>query len=188
MFAPIYHSGMKNVAKVRQTLKVKTIFNILGPLSNPAGVKRQLIGVYKKSLLPTVIHTAKDLGMEHVMVVHSDCGMDEVSLYSKTNVAELKNGNIDFYNISPDQFGFNLRDSANIYCNNSLESLNLVKQSLTDIKTDAFDIVALNAGVSLYISGLAQNILQGTQMALEVVKNGVAYNKFKEFIKLSNEI
>ena len=182
MFAPAHHSAMKHVIGVRKELAVRTIFNMLGPLTNPANAPAQVIGVYDKSLLMPFAEVLKTLGSKHVMVVHADVGLDEISMTGKTSVAELKNGKISEWQINPKDFGMNYDSLDSLAVNSATESLSMIKQVFDNKASAALDIVCLNAGASIYVSGLAPSFAEGVTQAQVAIKTGKAKQKIASFI------
>jgi len=188
MFAPRHHSAMKHAIGPRKEMGVRTIFNILGPLTNPAGAPNQLLGVFSDDLVEPLAEVLKALGSNHVLVVHSEDGMDEISIAAPTRVAELKNGEITTYMISPTQFGIETGKLADLAVDGAEESLVIVKQVLDNTPGSARDIVVLNAGAAIYAADLVDSLEAGVQKAREVIASGAARNKLDELVKLSNSI
>lgn len=184
MFAPSHHGAMKHAVGPRQELGMRTLFNILGPMTNPAGVKRQLIGVFTRELCRPMAEVLHRLGSEHIMVVHSRDGLDEISLASETHVAELKNGEVTEYSIKPEDVGIKSQSLVGLDVYSSEESLNLIKaafgRSHDDMAGKARDLIALNAGAAIYVAGLADTITQGVAMALAAIGSGLAAAKMSE--------
>ena len=195
MFAPNHHSAMKYAAPVRRELGVRTIFNLLGPLTNPAGAKRQVMGVFSKDLTVKLAHVLKNLGAEHVLVVHGADGMDEITLTGDTFIAELKDGKVTEYVINPTQFGLGLHDVNNIQVADAAASKAMILDllngfTISDSKLNGFemaknapsnqaarDIVLLNAGAAIYVAGVANSLQAGITKAAEVIDNGAALAK-----------
>ena len=188
LFAVSHHSAMKHAVGARRELAVRTIFNLLGPLTNPAGAKRQLLGVFDQKWLTTVAAVLENLGSEHVMVVHSEDGLDEISIAAPTNVSELKNGSVTNYKITPEQFGFERGSLESLKVKNSEESLSLVYSALSGKNDRASDIVAFNAGAAIYISGTAGSLGDGVEMARDAIGSGLALEKMKDFIDFTNQV
>ncbi|WP_257266212.1 anthranilate phosphoribosyltransferase [Endozoicomonas sp. ONNA2] len=184
MFAPAHHSAMKNVVGVRQALGIRTLFNILGPMSNPANVKNLLIGVFNRELCRPMAEALRELGNEHVMVVHSVDGLDEISIASATHVAELKDGNICEYTLKPEDFNINSQSLIGLDVKDSHESLALIKDALGKQEgkyaEKAASIITLNAGAAIYLSGVAGGLEEGILMALDAIDSGLALEKMKE--------
>ena len=187
MFAINHHSAMRYAIGPRKDLATRTIFNILGPLTNPAGAKKQLLGVYSKDLLRPVAEVLHALGSEHVLVVHSQDGLDEISIADKTYVVELYNDEIREYAIEPEQFGMQKKSLDSLVVDNALQSLELVKLGLTGNHTAASTMLALNAGGALYAADVVSNLEQGVEQALDIIGSGMAWEKLNilaEFTQL----
>jgi anthranilate phosphoribosyltransferase len=184
MFAPAHHSAMKYAGPPRKELAIRTLFNILGPMTNPAGVKRQVIGVYDPALCRPVAEVLKRLGSEHVLVVHSDDGLDEISLAAPTQVVELKDGEIASYSISPEDFAIARQSLDGLQVSGAADSLRLVRDALGKRSTPegekAADMIALNAGAAIYASGVALTLKQGVAMAQDAIASGLAGAKLAE--------
>ena len=187
MFAPLFHKSMKNVQGPRREVGVRTFFNILGPMANPAGVKNQLIGVYDPALSPLVARVLRDLGTERAMVVNGS-GMDEVSTLGKTKVAELVNGTIREYEISPRDFGIDLADKEDIVGGSATENARTMLSILKGERSPRTDIVALNAAAALHVSGRAASLSDGVKMAFDAIANGSAMAKLNEFSETVYEL
>jgi anthranilate phosphoribosyltransferase len=189
MFAPQHHSAMKYAAGPRKALGVRTLFNILGPMTNPAGVKQQLIGVFDAALCKPVAQVLQRLGSEHIMVVHSDDGLDEISLVGGTSVAELLGGEIREYRIAPGDFGIAEQNLDGLGVADAADSLALIRDALGSRPTDkgrkAGDIIALNAGAAIYVSGVAASLVEGVAMAQDSIASGLALEKLDELAAFS---
>lgn len=185
MFAPNHHSAMKHSAPVRKELGVRTMFNLLGPLTNPARAKNQLLGVFSASLTGKLAHVLKQLGSEHVMVVCGADGMDEISFTGDTYVAELKNGSVREYIVNPQQFGISLHDLASIRVNDAQQSKAMVLEVLSGKPGAARDIVLLNAGAAIYVAGLAPSLQDGITTAAGMIDSGKAMHKLQELVSLT---
>ncbi len=186
LFAPKYHGAMKHAIGVRKEMGVRTIFNILGPLSNPAAAKNQLIGVFSKHWLKPLAEVLKNLGSEHVLIVSADDGLDEISIATPTAITELQHGKIKHYQITPEQFGFkrgNLKDLAVTDANSSLI---ILKSVLNNHSGSAKDIVLLNSGAAIYAANLVDSLSAGIAKAEEVIANGLALAKLDALIELTN--
>ncbi len=181
MFAPAHHGAMKNVAAVRKELGVRTIFNILGPLTNPANAANQLMGVFHPDLVGIQVRVMERLGAKHVLIVHGKDGMDEGSLGATTMVGELKDGQITEYEIHPEDFGMSMVSNRSIKVGNREESAALIQEALDNVDGAARDIVALNAGLAIYTGNKAASIQEGLNTALECLRNGAARAKLEEF-------
>jgi anthranilate phosphoribosyltransferase len=174
MFAPMHHSAMKHAIGPRKEMAVRTIFNVLGPLTNPAQVKRQVVGVFELGLTETLANVFKHLGSEHTLVVHSDDGMDEISICAATTISELVAGEIKSYSVKPEDFGMARADVADIIVADASESLQMIDAIFAGQKGAARDIVVLNAGAGIYVSGLAQSLASGVEMAGAAIDSGKA--------------
>ena len=181
MFAPAHHGAMKNVAAVRKELGVRTIFNILGPLTNPAGAKNQLMGVFHPDLVGIQMRALQRLGSNHVLVVHGRDGMDEASLGAATLVGELKDGQVREYEIHPEDYGLSMMSNRSIRVSNREESRALALEALDNIAGPARDIVAFNAGLAIYAGNRSECIADGIAAAFETIANGSARAKLEEF-------
>ncbi|MCB5188767.1 anthranilate phosphoribosyltransferase [Methylobacillus caricis] len=188
MFAPNHHSAMRYAAPVRRELGVRTLFNLLGPLTNPAGAKRQVMGVFHKDLVSLLALTLKQLGSQHVMVVHSADEMDEISFAADTYVAELKDGEVHEYVLNPGQFGMPLHDINSIHVENAQESSEIICSVFTGEKGPARDIVLLNAGAAIYVSGLASDLKAGIEKAAQSLDSGAASAKLERLKVLSQQL
>jgi anthranilate phosphoribosyltransferase len=189
MFAPNHHSAMKHAAPVRRELGVRTIFNLLGPLTNPASAKRQLMGVFSKDLTLKLAKVLQNLGSEHVLVVHGADGMDEISFTGDTHVAELKDGKVREYTLNPAQFGLKIHALKSIKVENAQESKAMILGVLAGKagvgkQSAARDIVLLNAGAAIYTAGLQANIHAGVEHAAKVIDSGEALAKLEALIKV----
>ena len=185
-FAPLHHQSMKYVMPARQRIGQKTIFNLLGPHTNPCGARRQVIGVYDSKLLKTFSTVAKNLDMDHVMVVHGDDGLDEISITGPTQISELKNNKIDEYSISPSDFGLSNCNFDEITAQTPEESLQLVRAAFSGEKSGVQDMIALNAGAGLYIARKVDSIADGVELAFTLMNNGKAADKLAAYVRVSN--
>lgn len=181
MFAPIHHPAMKVVAPVRREMGVRTIFNILGPLTNPAGAANQLMGVFHPDLVGILVRVLQRLGSRHVLIVHGKDGMDEASLGAATLVGELKDGEVREYEIHPEDFGMAMVSNRSIKVANRDESAQLVRAALNNTAGTARDIVALNAGLALYAGNRADSIDAGIRQAFDLIASGAARDKLEQF-------
>ena len=186
MFAPNYHPAMKHVASVRKELEVRTMFNLLGPLTNPASTSKQVVGVYSKELTTTFAEVLQKLGSEHVLVVHGEDGMDEISITGKTFVAELKDNVIKEYTIEPSLFNLEVASLEDIIVEDPAHSKQMILDILSGRLSVARDITLLNAGAAIYISGLANSIKSGILMASDAIDQGKAMEKLNQLIDSSN--
>jgi anthranilate phosphoribosyltransferase len=188
LFALNHHAAMKHAIGPRKEMAVRTVFNMLGPLTNPAGAKRQLLGVYDRALVRPVAEVLRALGSVHVMVVHSADGLDEISIAAETAVAELKSGDIAEYVISPEDFSL-VRGSLNsLKVDSATESLTMVTAALSGEFETAGDMVALNAGAAVYVSGQAIDLVSGVRMAQDAIGSGLATEKMKEFVDFTGQL
>jgi anthranilate phosphoribosyltransferase len=188
MFAPAHHSAMKNVSAVRKELGVRTLFNILGPLTNPAKAANQLMGVFHGDLVGIQVRVLQQLGARHVLIVHGKDGMDEASLGAATLVGELKDGKVREYEIHPEDFGMTMVSNRSIKVNNREESAQLVLEALDNTPGAARDIVGLNAGLAIYAGNRADSIEQGLELAFETLASGAARAKLDEFCTYSRTL
>jgi len=185
MFAPKHHGAMKHAIGPRKEMGVRTIFNILGPLTNPAGAPNQLLGVFSKELVEPLAHVLANLGSNHVLVVHSEDGMDEISIGAPTFVAELKDGAVTTYTVQPEDFGLACADLASLKVEDAAQSLAVVKGVLENQPGPARDIVQLNAGAALYAAGLSDSLAEGVSRAGEILADGAARAKLDALVALS---
>jgi anthranilate phosphoribosyltransferase len=179
MFAPNFHPAMRYAAPVRKKLGIRTIFNVLGPLANPALATRQVLGVYDKSLTQTMAEVLSKLGSEHVMVVHGEDGMDEISISSPTTVTELKNKTITTYTIQPSDFGLDIADLKTIQVENAEASKAMMLDVLNGSQGPHRNITILNAGAAIYISGISSTLKEGIEKAASVIDQGLALKKLE---------
>lgn len=184
MFAPAHHSAMKHAIGPRKELALRTIFNMLGPITNPAGVKRQVIGVFAATLCKPMAEVLGRLGSEHVLVVHAKDGLDEISIASETYVAELKNGMVTEFIIKPEDFNLQSQSLIGLSVTTAQESLALIFDALGkrqgEYSQKAADVIALNAGAAIYVSGVASSLEDGIEMARDAIGSGLAAEKIRE--------
>ena len=185
MFAPNHHPAMKNVAPVRKELGVRTIFNILGPLTNPAGAKNILLGVFHQDLVGILVRALKDLGMQHALVVFGRDVMDEVSIGAATMVGELKDGEVREYEIHPEDFGIDMASNRSIKVQTPEESQAMLLGVLHGQKGAARNIVLMNAGAALYAANVASDMAEGINKAREAIDSGAARAKLEQFIQFN---
>lgn len=185
MFAPLHHSAMKHAIGPRKEMAVRTIFNILGPLTNPAGAPNQLLGVFSDELVEPLAEVLNKLGSNHVLVVHSQDGMDEISIGAATKVAELKDGKVSSYTITPEQFGFKSTNISKLAVSGPEESLTTIQSVLDNTSGPARDIVVLNSGAAIYAADLVDTLEEGIKKADEVITSGVANQKLAALVELS---
>jgi len=182
MFAQAHHSAMKHVITARKEMGVRTMFNILGPLTNPAGAPFQVIGVFNHQLGKVFAQVLAQLGSKHVMVVGAEDGLDEISIASKTYVTELKNGKISEWLLDPADYKMAHADLTSLAVSSPQQSLQMIESVFANQESPAKDIVCLNAGASIYVAGLANTYAEGVALAKQVIANGQANATFKEFI------
>ena len=188
MFAPNHHSAMKYAAPVRRELGVRTLFNILGPLTNPAGAGNQLIGVFHPDLVGILARVLQRLGSRHVMVVHGTEGLDEISLSGDTLVGEFRDDDVREYTINPKQFGMAISALSEIQVKDGGESKDMMLTALSNQPGPARDILALNAGAAIYVAGLADSHQAGVRKALEVLATGAAKTKLDQFVAFTQKL
>lgn len=185
IFAQAHHSAMRFAAPVRTELGVRTMMNVLGPLTNPAGARRQVIGVFSAVWQRTLAEVLQLLDAEHVLVVHSN-GLDEIALDAPSDVVELKDGQISEYQVSPEDFGISTRSCEALTAESPEASLKLIKQSLNEPDSAAADLVSLNAGAAIYAAGVATSLSNGVMMAQDAISAGLADERLKELVRISN--
>jgi anthranilate phosphoribosyltransferase len=186
MFAPLHHSAMKHAIGPRREMAVRTIFNVLGPLTNPAGAPNQVIGVFSNDWVEPLARVLKQLGSNHVLVVHADDGLDEISIGAVTHVAELRDGEIATYTVQPEDFAMQRADLAQIRAEDAEHSLAIIKSVLANEEGPAKDIVCLNAGAAIYAAGLADSLAAGVERARQVIASGEAAVKLEQLITATN--
>jgi anthranilate phosphoribosyltransferase len=188
MYAPNHHSAMKHAAPVRKELGVRTIFNILGPLTNPAGAPNQLLGVFHPDLVGIQVRVLQRLGSRHVLVVYGKDGMDEVSLGAATMVGELKDGEVREYEIHPEDFGLRMISNRGLKVSDAIESKTMLLESLDNVEGTPREIVVLNAGVALYAANAAATIPEGIERARAAVASGAARRKLDQFVATTQKL
>ena len=186
MFAPNHHSAMKHAAPVRKELGVRTLFNLLGPLTNPAGAKNQVMGVFDRDLTGKLARVLQQLGSKHVLVVHGADGMDEISISTTTFIAELKDGAVREFTVSPEQFGIKPAPLNAIQVTDADEAKAMLMSVMDNQAGAARDIVLLNAGAAIYVAGLSDTLGNGVKRAAEIVASGLAKNKLQQLVQTSN--
>ena len=186
LFAPIYHPAMKNVAKVRRELGVKSLFNLVGPLSNPAGAKRQLVGVYSAELVEPLAQVLKNLGVIKGYVVHGMEGLDEVSVTDETLVAEISPEGVEVYKVKPEDFGLKRRSVEEIAGGDCQTNVRIFEEVLEGKNEPAEDFLALNAAFALAAAGKVENPKEGVELAKETIRSGKVKETVERFVKLSN--
>ncbi|WP_415883520.1 anthranilate phosphoribosyltransferase [Neptuniibacter sp. QD34_54] len=185
MFAPQHHSAMKHAIGPRKEMSLRTLFNILGPLTNPAGVKHYLLGVFDKTLCRPLAEALQALGAVHAMVVHAAEGLDEISLAGDTYVAELKDGEVSEYTLTADDVGLSKQTLEGLQVSSSAESLEMIQAAFAGEHAKAVDMIAINAGAALYVSDQAANLKEGVALAKETILSGAAASKVKELADFS---
>lgn len=188
MFAPRHHSAMKHAIGPRKEMGVRTVFNLLGPLTNPAGAKSQLLGVFDAAWVRPIADVLNKLGSDHVMVVHGHGGMDEISLSGTTQVAELKAGEVSEYEIGPETFGLKVQSIDSIRVDGPDQSLAMIQSVLANENGAAKDIVCLNAGAAIYVGGAASSVEEGVRKAQDVIASGAAAITLRELVRVSQEL
>ena len=187
MFAQNYHIAMKFVAPIRKELAIRTVFNIIGPLTNPAGAKMELMGVYDRDLVEPLAQVLSNLGVKNAMVVHGEDGLDEISLSAPTFVCEVKDGWVRSYTITPEQFGFNRCEKKDLQGGTPPENAAIMKALLNGEKGAKRDAVVLNAAAAMFITGKYESIEAAVKIASNVIDSGKAMQKLDDFIRCSNE-
>ncbi|HFE38410.1 MAG TPA: anthranilate phosphoribosyltransferase [Gammaproteobacteria bacterium] len=188
MFAPKHHGAMKHAIGPRKEMAVRTIFNLLGPLTNPAAAPNQVIGVFDSAWVEPLAQVLKRLGSEHVLVVNATDGLDEISISSKTFVAELKSGEVSTYMLEPEQFGLLKQDIKPLAVADAKQSLAMIHSVLNNETGAAKDIVVLNAGAAIYVSGLVASLTEGVAKAQDLISNGAAKEKFNQLVEFSKSL
>jgi anthranilate phosphoribosyltransferase len=186
MFAPSHHAAMKHAAPVRRELGVRTLFNILGPLTNPAGARNQLMGVFHPDLVGIQARVLQRLGSRHVMVVYGVEGLDEISIGGETMVGELKDGEVREYTLDPGQLGVAAGDIGALRVSSNTESRDMLLSALANVAGPARDIVAVNAGAAIYVAGLAPSLQGGVEKARAVLSSGAARRKLDELVAFTS--
>lgn len=188
LFAQHHHSAMKHAIGARKELATRTIFNLLGPLTNPASAPNQVLGVFDKQWVRPMAEVLQQLGSQHVLVVHAEDGLDELSIASKTYVAELKDGTITEYTVSPEDFGLQSSSLDALKVDTAETSLAMIKQALSGEINPARDIVVLNAGAAIYAAGITDSHAAGIEKAQAVIDSGAALERLNQLVQLSNEL
>lgn len=188
LFAPVHHKAMRYAIGPRREMGVRTIFNVLGPLTNPAGAKNQVIGVFDERWVDHLARVLGELGSRHVMVVHAADGLDEISIGSETTVAEYRDGEISHYTIQPSDFGLERANIARIRVGSVRDSLAMIHSALDNEEGPARDIVALNAGAAIYVAGVADTLHEGVEQAKKAMANGAARINLDELVRASHEV
>ncbi len=185
MFAPMHHGAMKHAIGPRKEMAVRTIFNVLGPLTNPAGAPNQVVGVFSQDLVEPLARVLAQLGSRHVLVVHAEDGLDEISIGADTHIAEFKDGKLHTHTINPEQFGMATAALSTLTVSSPQESLEMVRAVFDNTDGPARDIVALNAGAAIYASGLADDLNAGVAAAMESLSSGAARERLAKLVALS---
>jgi len=186
MFAQKHHGAMRHAITPRKEMGIKTIFNLLGPLTNPAKAKHQVLGVFDKKWVEPMANVLKALGSKHVLVVHASDGLDEISIGASTFVAELKEGDIRCYDIEPEQFDLKREAVESLAINNAEESLAVINSVFDGQTGPSLDIVVLNAGAAIYAADIADSLDEGIKQAQSVIDNGMAKQKLQDLIHCTN--
>lgn len=188
LFAPHHHSAMKHAIGPRKEMRVRTLFNLLGPLTNPAGAPNQVLGVFSPDWVEPLAQVLKQLGSEHVLVVHAEDGLDEISIAAPTRVAELNKGDISVYTVTPEDFGLQRADLSAIAVENAAQSLAMIEAVFAGQPGPARDIVRLNAGAAIYAAGLVSSLADGVALAADVISSGKARQTYQSLIDVSNAV
>ncbi len=188
MFAPAHHSAMKYAIGPRKELGIKTIFNLLGPLTNPAGALNQVVGVFDSKWIRPLAEVLKGLGSENVLVLHSEDGLDEISSASSTSIAELRDGEINEYSISPEDFGLKILPIENLKVSSPQESLQIAKEALRGENQAATQMVAMTSGAALYVAGVAGSLKEGIDMSIHNISEGYGLKKLDELVEYSQSL
>ena len=188
MFAPMHHSAMKHAIGPRREMAVRTIFNVLGPLTNPAGAPNQVLGVFSNDWVKPLAAVLQQLGSDHVLVVHAEDGLDEISIGGVTHIAELVNGEIKTYDIRPEDFGMKSASLDQVRAQDAADSLAIIKRVFANQPGPARDIVCLNAGAAIYAAGLAATLAEGVARAAEVIASGAAAAKLDALVAKTQQL
>jgi len=188
LFAPVYHPSMKHAVVPRREMGIRTVFNILGPMSNPAGVKRQVVGAFNLETAEKMVQVLKNTGSEHVLVMHSEDGLDEMSISADTNVFELRDGEIQKQKIRPEDIGISKQSRDSIYGGDDTINADIIRSLLKGEKGPRLDITALNAGAAIYTAGKSDSIKQGVKIAYDTVFSEKASSKLEELVDYSRSI
>ena len=188
MFAPMHHSCMKHAIGPRKELGVRTLFNLLGPLTNPAGAERQVLGVFDSCWLEPLAHVLDSLGTQHALVINAQDGLDEITISGITNVCELKQGKVNNFQVQPEEFGMQSSPIDSIRVENAQDSAKMILALLKGEQGPAADIVSLNAGAAIYVAGISDSLQQGVNIAKTQLSSKAAYEKLQQLIKFSNQV
>ncbi len=187
LFAQIYHPSMRHAAAPRKELGVRTVFNMLGPLTNPAGADRQLLGIYDRNMTETIAQVLNELGLKRALVVSSLDGLDEISISAPTQVSELRGGKVTTYEINPHDLGLDVHPLEKVLGGDAAENARIIHSVLQGEKSPYRDVVLANAGACIYVSGLSESIYEGVQLASKAIDNGSAYAKLNQLIQMTGE-
>jgi len=188
LFAPSFHKSMKYAAATRKELGIRTIFNILGPLTNPALAKGQIMGVYDKKLIRPVAFVLKNLGVERALIVHGEDGLDEITLTGNTFVCELKDGQITEYIIHPKDFGLELCNLSDLQGENAEQNAKIIRDIFNNVKGHKMNIVLLNSAAAMYVGKKVSGIQEGIEKSIELIETGKAKKKLQELIEYTNSV
>ncbi len=188
MFAQAHHGATRHAAGPRRELGIRTMFNALGPLTNPAGAKRMVVGLFSADWVPRIAEVLKQLGIARAMVLHAEDGLDEISIAAPTRVSEVDNGAIRHYRVEPAALGIAAASLESLKVANAQESLAMIQQVFANVPGPARDIVAVNAGAALYLSGFAGDLREGYELALALIASGAAGARFKQYIALTRQL
>ena len=188
LFAPQHHSAMKHAIGPRREMAARTVFNLLGPLTNPAGAPNQVVGVFSNTWVEPLARVLQRLGSEHVLVVHAEDGLDEISIGAPTHVAELKDDELSMYSITPEQFGFERSSLSTLSVEDAAQSLAIIRDVFSNISGPAHDIVALNAGAAIYAASVTNTLEEGVQAASRAIESGAAGKKLQELVDFSKSL
>ncbi|MCK5719878.1 MAG: anthranilate phosphoribosyltransferase [Thiomargarita sp.] len=188
MFAPLHHSAMKHAIGPRKEMGIRTIFNLLGPLTNPANTPNQVVGVFSQDWLEPIAQVLKRLGSQHVLIVHSEDGLDEISIAAPTSIVELNHGEITSYTVTPEQFGLNRASLEQIRVESVEQSISMLQSVFNNQATAARDIVVLNAGAAIYTAGLTNSFAEGVITAQNTLSSGAVNEKLTAWIELSQSL
>ncbi|MEA2094474.1 MAG: anthranilate phosphoribosyltransferase [Pseudomonadota bacterium] len=188
LFAPRHHSAMKHAIGPRKEMGIRTVFNLLGPLTNPAGAPNQVLGVFSRHWVKPLAQVLQQLGSEHVLVVHAEDGLDEISIGAPTSVAELRNGEITVYTIAPEEFGLQHADLSTLTVDNAEQSLAIIRDVFDNQPGSARDIVILNAGAAIYAAGIAVSLADGVAQAGAALQAGEAKATLEALVRVSNAV
>ena len=188
LFAPQHHSAMKHAIGPRREMAARTVFNLLGPLTNPAGAPNQVVGVFSNTWVEPLARVLQCLGSEHVLVVHAEDGLDEISIGAPTHVAELKDDELSMYSITPEQFGFERSSLSTLSVEDAAQSLAIIRDVFSNISGPAHDIVALNAGAAIYAASVTDTLEEGVQAASRAIESGAAGKKLQKLVDFSKSL